>query len=81
MDPVRTGNVAWLEGLNIHQTSVSRRRVVQQDPNKVLDPLLLTAMVELHTISIWYPEMKTAFVTRVYKIICDTKEEAYTKVA
>ena len=75
--PVYTGNVGWLEGVNINQIT-SIRRHVTSELDKVLEPIMVKTMVEPHTISIRYPEKKAAFVTRVYKITCD---KSYTQVA
>ena len=73
---VYTGNVGWLEGVNINQTSI---RHITSELDKVLKPtIMVKTIVEPHTISIRYPEKKAAFVTRVYKITCD---KSYTQVA
>ena len=73
--PVYTGNVGWLEGININQASIRR---ITHDLDRVLHPINVKAMVEPHTVSIRYPEKKAAFVTRVYKVTCD---KSFTKAA
>ena len=73
--PVYTGNVGWLEGININQASIRR---ITSDLDRVLHSIRVKAMVEPHTVSIRYPEKKAAFVTRVYKVTCD---KSFTKAA
>jgi hypothetical protein len=63
---MRTGNVGWLVGQNPTSTSISK---VTRDLNKVLNAIDTTAILDIHTVSIRFPETKKAFVTRAYKIL------------
>jgi hypothetical protein len=68
---MRTGNVGWLVGKNPSNTSITK---VTQDLNNVLSQVEATAILDVHTVSIRFPQKKTAFVTRAYKIMTNLEK-------
>jgi hypothetical protein len=76
---IQTGNVGWLAGINPANTSVTR---TTRDLNKVLTEIDATAIIDIHTVSIRFPETKKAFVTRAYKIMSnkDKIDEARERI-
>ena len=74
-----TGNVGWLAGINPANTSITK---ITNDLNRVLKKIDATAIIDIHTVSIRFPETKKAFVTRAYKVMCNIEklEEARTEI-
>lgn len=72
---MRTGNIGWIAGLNPTNVSIAR---TTSELNRVLRDIQATAIVDVHTVSIRFPETKKAFVTRAYKVMSnmDKLEEA-----
>ena len=76
---MRTGNIGWLAGINPTNTSIAK---TTNDINRVLKQIQATAIVDIHTVSIRFPQTKKAFVTRAYKVMCNIEkiDEARTLV-
>ena len=68
---MRTGNVGWLAGINPANTSIAK---TTNDLNKVLKVINATAIIDVHTVSIRFPETKKSFVTRAYKIMSNIEK-------
>ena len=68
---MRTGNVGWLAGINPTNTSLSK---TTNDLNRVLKRIEATAIIDIHTVSIRFPQTKKAFVTRAYKVMCNIEK-------
>ena len=68
---MRTGNVGWLAGINPTNTSIAK---TTNDINRVLKQIKATAIVDIHTVSIRFPQTKKAFVTRAYKVMCNIEK-------
>jgi hypothetical protein len=65
---MRTGNLGWLSGLNPNNSSIAK---VTNDLNGALKDIDATAIIDIHTVSIRFPQTKKAFVTRAFKVMCD----------
>ena len=76
---MRTGNEGWLAGINPANTSITK---ITNDLNIVLKKIDATSIIDIHTVSIRFPETKKAFVTRAYKVMCNIEklEEARTEI-
>jgi hypothetical protein len=70
-DVFRTGNVGWLAGLNPANTSIAK---VTRDMNEILKTVNATAILDVHTVSIRFPQTKKAFVTRAYKVMSNIEK-------
>ena len=68
---MRTGNVGWLAGINPTNTSIAK---TTKDLNRVLEKIQATAIVDIHTVSIRFPQTKKAFVTRAYKVMSNIEK-------
>jgi hypothetical protein len=68
---MRTGNIGWLSGLNPANTSTAK---VTKDLNRILKKIDATAIIDIHTVSIRFPQTKKAFVTRAYKVMCNVEK-------
>lgn len=68
---MRTGNLGWLSGINPANTSIAK---TTKDMNKVLEAIKAKVIIDTHTVSIRFPEKKTAFVTRAYKVMCNIEK-------
>ena len=76
---MRTGNVGWIAGINPANISIAKNT---NDLNRVLKQIDATAIIDIHMVSIRFPQTKKAFVTRSYKVMCniDKLEEAQTLI-
>ena len=68
---MRTGNIGWLAGINPNNTSIAK---TTNDLNRILKNIQATAIIDIHTVSIRFPQTKKAFVTRAYKVMCNVEK-------
>ena len=68
---MRTGNIGWLAGINPTNTSIAK---TTNDLNRVLKTIKATAIIDIHTVSIRFPQTKKAFVTRAFKVMCNIEK-------